>query len=157
MRRTKLGYGGGGSGPVAAGSTTVMLMLAACGGVWCGVECGVVELLFSRMEKQHTTTTLVVAALLVSYFSYCEVYRVLEQLPTVWCFLALHLVQSCCFPPRDHSHGKARPRGSRSIQETDCVPTFLQSSLFTMQALLADMLRKGDCLFCSQGNHLSLN
>ena len=36
MRRTKLGYGGGGSGPVAAGSTTVMLMLAACGGVWCG-------------------------------------------------------------------------------------------------------------------------
>ena len=87
--------------------------------VWCGVvmlmlaECGVVELLFSRLEKQHTPTTLVVAALLVSYFSYCEVYRVLEPLPTVWCFLALHLVQSCCFPPRDHSHGKARPRGSR--------------------------------------------
>ena len=31
MRRTKLGYGGGGSGPVAAGSTTVMLMLAEHG------------------------------------------------------------------------------------------------------------------------------
>ena len=156
MRRTKLGYGGGGSGPVAAGSTTVMLMLAACGGVWCGVECGVVELLFSRMEKQHTTTTLVVAALLVSYFSYCEVYRVLEPLPTVWCFLALHLVQSGCFPPTILT-GKLDQEAAAGVQETDCVPTFLQSSLFTMQALLADMLRKGDCLFCSQGNHLSLN
>ena len=108
----------------------------------CSCWQSMVQLLFSSLEKQHTPTTLVVAALRVSYFSYCEVFRALQQLRTVRCFLALHQVQSGCFPPRDHSHGKARPRGSRRYtRETDCVPTFLQSSLFKMQALLADMLR----------------
>ena len=106
----------------------------------CSCWQSMVELLFSRLEKQHTPTTLVVAALRVSYFSYCEVYRALEQLPTVRCFLALHQVQSGCFPPTILT-GKLDQEPAAGIQETDCVPTFLQSSLFKMQALLADMLR----------------